>query len=362
MKKTALSLLLLGLLSASQALADTVGNWASNASTATPLRDDFSLTVLDSGEVLASTGGSHWEVYNPYSNTWRTQWLNSPLGAGGYSATLLPSGKVLFAGGVNANPDEYYEDWDYRSYLYDPATGAFTRTGNLNDRRGHHLTVLLDSGKVLALGGYSYYGIPYITNSTELYDPETGTWSSRRDDPQFRQDHTATLLYSGKVLVVGGYFYYGEGAPLTTASLYDPATDTWTATASLPQGRRNHLAVRLYSGQVMVLGGSTGGNTVDVYDPYSEQWSAGPALPIPGPYTTATLLYSGEVLITSEQGQSVLYSPESNSWLATPGMSGPRRHGPKAVRLHTGQVLFLGGTRPGIPYDTFTADVERFTH
>ena len=63
-----------------------------------------------------------------------------------------------------------------------------------------------------------------------------------------RKFHTATLLPTGKVLVAGGYnaqVVYGYS--LSSAELYDPATETWTVSGSLGEGRRHHTATLLPS-------------------------------------------------------------------------------------------------------------------
>src|SRR5580693_8256921 len=60
----------------------------------------------------------------------------------GHSATLLPDGKVLIVGGMRRNQDFYKS-----AELYDPATGKFKQTGEMNERRVGHIAVLLPSGK-----------------------------------------------------------------------------------------------------------------------------------------------------------------------------------------------------------------------
>jgi len=59
-------------------------------------------------------------------------------------------------------------------------------------------------------------------------------WSTAQPMIAARAAHTATLLHTGKVLVTGGY---AAGSALATAELYDPATDTWAAAASMATQR-----------------------------------------------------------------------------------------------------------------------------
>src|SRR5213594_4181884 len=65
----------------------------------------------------------------------------------GHTATLLPNGKVLVAGGVGPSGDLASAE------LYDPASGTWTATGSLNDARDFHTATLVPNGKVLVAGG-----------------------------------------------------------------------------------------------------------------------------------------------------------------------------------------------------------------
>src|SRR4030095_9376957 len=86
--------------------------------------------------------------------------------------------------------------------LYDPASGSWTATASLAIRRFFHTATLLPNGKVLVAGGVSPNGgDPSIA---ELYDPASGTWTTTGRLVTTREEHTATLLPNGKVLVAGG--------------------------------------------------------------------------------------------------------------------------------------------------------------
>jgi hypothetical protein len=129
-----------------------------------------------------------------------------------HTATLLPSGKVLVAGGANDSSGGITS-----AEVYDPANESWTATtGNMNTARYYHTATLLPGGKVLVAGGFN--DSDGYLSSAEVYDPATGSWSATGNLNTARFEHTATLLPSGKVLVTAGYGYPGD---LTSAEVYD---------------------------------------------------------------------------------------------------------------------------------------------
>jgi N-acetylneuraminic acid mutarotase len=82
-------------------------------------------------------------------------------------------------------------------------------TGNMPVDRFCHTATLLPNGKVLAAGGYSYSNKTTLA-SAALYNQKTGTWTAIKSMHNVRCDHTATLLANGKVLVAGGYYRDGS--------------------------------------------------------------------------------------------------------------------------------------------------------
>ncbi len=129
------------------------------------------------------------------------------------------------------------------------AAQGWSMTGSLASGRLGPTATLLPNGKVLVAGGQ---GPDDYLLVAELYDPATGAWAPTGSLAQTRQDATATVLPSGKVLIVGGHV---GGAPRASAELYDPATGTWSSTGSLSTGRGNHAVTLLPTGKVLVLGG-----------------------------------------------------------------------------------------------------------
>jgi hypothetical protein len=102
-------------------------------------------------------------------------------------------------------------------------SGVFYNTGSLATARYSHTATLLPNGKVLVAGGAGASG---TLASAELYDPASDRWTATGSLATARNNYTATFLPNGKVLVAGGYI----GSSLASAELYDPASGTWTAT------------------------------------------------------------------------------------------------------------------------------------
>ena len=187
-----------------------------------------------------------------------------------HTATLLANGKVLVAGGYSTNNPLSGVETLSSAEVFDPATGTWTVTGAMSDRRSGHTATLLPSGKVLVAGGYS----TNILSSAEVFDPTTGTWTPTGAMHTSRDGHTATLLTNGKVLVAGGDGTNSD--PVVSAELYDPATGTWTETGALNEAHSWHKAILLGNGKVLIVAGYglTGyAFLTELYDPATGTWS-----------------------------------------------------------------------------------------
>ncbi len=306
----------------------------------------------------------------------------------GHSATLLPDGKVLIAGGMRRNQDFYKS-----AELYDPVTGKFQRTGEMNERRVGHIAVLLRTGKVLIAGGWVGYG---GTDSAELYDPATGKFAAiskmtvRRGRPSAtlladgdvliaggeesdneslssaeifhvktlsfqptgsmhhaRIAHTATLLNDGRVLIAGGY----AASISSGAELYDPKTGKFTETGSLLSARCKHTAGLLPDGRVLIAGGSDNRgwngnlNSAEIYDPKAGKFT--PASPLNDSRfklpDEAIRLASGELLVAGGSKRVEVFDPMSGKFLLAAGEMSDAWHYVAETKLKDGGVLVTGG-------------------
>ena len=127
----------------------------------------------------------------------------------------------------------------------------FEDTGVLATERAYHTATLLPDGRVLAAGGNTSLA-PTVT--AEIYDPATGIWTPTGSMSHARYRHSATLLQNGLVLVVGGLD--DNDKSLDSTELYDPATGNWTTTGALVVGTAAHSATLLPDGPVLVAGGA----------------------------------------------------------------------------------------------------------
>jgi hypothetical protein len=173
------------------------------------------------------------------------------------SATLLPNGQVLVTGGGTSG---CAFGGISTAELYNPATGTWAATGSMTAARANQNAILLPSGEVLVTGGTT--SGPFA----ELYNPATGQWSPASGGlaacttaRACRAGSTATLLGDDDVLVTGGYSGLATTYTVTTGSamLYDPATNSWTATGAMSTSRADQSSILLPDGQVLVADGES---------------------------------------------------------------------------------------------------------
>ena len=105
-----------------------------------------------------------------------------------------------------------------------------------------HTATLLPNGKVLVVGGLDASFPSNSLASAELYDPTTRVWSPAASMTIGRARHTATLLLDGRVLVVGGLSVTLRDGGMfpnqsVAAEIYDPAIDRWSRTGPMSQYR-----------------------------------------------------------------------------------------------------------------------------
>lgn len=230
--------------------------------TATLLRDGRVLivggaTTVGSGANTTTPATSNTEIYDPSLGAFIPA-ASMTAGRIAHTATLLPSGEVLIAGGENAQGALSTAE------IYDPEMNTFVSTGTMMAPRTGHTATLLNNGMVLIAGGatsnafpsggIAINAVPQLT--AELYDPGTGRFSPAGPMSAGRLAHSATLLPDGRVLIAGGFkSYVGRYESLTTAEIFDPGTNSFSTTGPMNAGRFWHSATSLSDGTVLIIGG-----------------------------------------------------------------------------------------------------------
>lgn len=218
-------------------------------------RDNHTATRLLDGRVLV-VGGERFrgaarykldsvQIYAPHTNTWST---GAPLTVvrDKHTATLLPDGRVLILAG----------DWDAGiiGEIWNPATDRWTPIADNGRPRVEHTATLLDDGRVLVVGG-EWNSPGEGMAEADLYDPVSDQWTEVSPTARGRTRHTASLLADGRVLIAGGCCDVEPGQSLATTEVYDPDTDTWTPGPEMTVRRAAHTATTLADGTVLVVGG-----------------------------------------------------------------------------------------------------------
>lgn len=181
-------------------------------------------------------------------------------------AFVRPDGKVLVAGGFDRGRSLATTE------LFDPESGTWSRGPSMSAGRNSAAAAVLKDGRFLIAGGNAESS---TLSSTEIYDPRSGRWSDAAPMSTPRYCHTMTTLPDGRVLAAGG----ATGrAPTPSAEVYDPRTDAWTPTTDMRDAHGSGAAA-LLAGKVVVVGGSGPNGAVtltDVFDPATSYWAAGP--------------------------------------------------------------------------------------
>ena len=280
-------------------------------------------------------------------------------------AAIPAAGDVLIAGGADGSNRSLAS-----AEFYDPSAGRFVATGDAALSRAGASAAALSATQVMLGGGFSGGGAiknfslaleGTVLSGAEIFDETTGRFSPAGTMAAARMGFTATPLTNGKILIAGGQD--NSGNVLDTAELYDPVARKFLAVNNTMSDRRMfHTATILLSGKVLLAGGATdlSGDTTssaDIYDPASNSFTAA-AFPMDHQRAahTATRLTSGplagKVLITGGVGGSgfffkdssaEIFDPASQQFLLLSSFMNEPRSLHTATLLDDGSVLLAGG-------------------
>lgn len=291
---------------------------------------------------------------------------------------LLSNGTVMIngqQGGANGvTPNGVSKHW----YLFSPSStgsyvnGTFSYLPDMGLQRLYYGSDVMPNGTFFVVGGeYSgNSGSQNITPTSELYDPVTNTWVNKASYPlngAFGDDPTS-VLPNGNVL--GGSIFDAR------TRAWNPVTNTWVVTGTKLNGDRSDEEswAKMGNGKILsydVFNSINVGppGTAQVYDPLTDTWSATGTVPVvltsssvPGDGNffelgPEILLPDGRVFLIGSTppnngvnytgaGHTALYNPVTNSWTAGPDLPDigyANDDGPAAV-LPNGNVIFVADT------------------
>ena len=216
------------------------------------------------GGVYLNTGGR----YNPVNDTWPATSTAAGVPTGRYQHTAVWTGTemIVWGGFGNGSATNTGGRYDPRTDLWVPTSvGA-----NVPSARLHH-TAVWTGTEMIVWGGTQNR----LAGTGGRYDPTTDTWlaTATAGAAEDRREHTA--VWTGTRMIVWGGRGGQFGVPLATGGLYDPSTNTWTAT---PSGGLQALSgpIAVWTGAEMIVWGgewTTPENIGHRFDPSAGTWA-----------------------------------------------------------------------------------------
>ncbi len=306
------------------------------------------------GSGYLGTGGR----YNPGANSWTaTSTTNAPTGRDAHTAVWSGSEMIVWGG-----QDPGLLNSGGR---YNPTSNSWIPTGKTPARRRYHVAVWTGS-EMIIWGGIANIGTAFYTNTGGKYDPSTDNWTATTTIQAPTGREFSTAVWTGNEMIVwGGFSFDSSGEHYwNTGGRYDPSVDRWlpTSTTNAPDGRELHTAV--WTGSAMIVWGGLDVlpnglpqdlNTGGIYNPGTDSWTATSTAHAPGARDSHVAVWTGSEMIIwgSTDASGGRYNPDTNTWIATSTVNAPTgRAGAKAVwtgseMIVWGGVAFVG---PGFIY------------
>ncbi|HVH65323.1 MAG TPA: kelch repeat-containing protein [Candidatus Acidoferrum sp.] len=290
------------------------------------------------------------EIYHPATNTWTTA-RPMPTPRSRHQAMRLRDGRVLLVGGSVLPPPgaPMPPAESPRAVLYDPAKESEQPWSAADDgfpSVSEEAVTLMPDGMVLATGGFDATG--FATAGAELFDPATDRWKATTwPMGRARYGHTATLLPDGRVFLVGGYTTdrQASGGPrypnqefTNWSGIFDRRGNNSDPTANTKVPRIEHTATLLRTSAVLVVGSAYVSNVdSELLDPLNSDTWISTGMRMDRYLHTATLLTDGRVLIAGGFG----IGSQQTAWIYSPLASVASTPQPLAPLTMIGTLLLL---------------------
>lgn len=381
----------IGLVVAAAALtAAACGEWRTTA-TPSPVRAAH-IALLHTGKVLMVAGsGNRVDQFNAGSfktsiwdpETETTTAVTTPWDAFCAGHAFLPDGRLLVAGGNTAYPGPATNNANggsKRSYIFDPATSAYTAQPNMDVARWYPSVVELGDGHLFTAAGLDEEGLR--TSTSQQFDPSSLTWSVPKAPPSalsFMPLYPSLHLLADGRLFYSGANVFGNGT--ARPGIWNITTNSWEAVPGLtsPQLRDQAMSVLLPPAQdqrVLILGGGNQDQLVDAVDSTAivdlkqpnPSYVAATRIDTKKMYVSAVILPDSTVFETGGASTTIhngdhpvftsqIFVPKTNTWAPAASSTIPRVYHSSALLLPDGRVATFGGN----PENRFEMRIEIYT-
>jgi len=213
------------------------------------------------------------EIYSISADKWTAAGAMNQIRVE-FGIGLLPDGRVLVAGGIDkldvVGQAGHPSITTASCEIYDPVTNKWSYTDAFQSARNFVRLIGLDNNEILSVGG------GFATDalrSCEIFTGEMDLWRSTGDlnEPRFVAE--AVRLPNGDIMTVGGWNKVWS-SQTASAELYDVSTGRWAALPSMATERGWHTATLLNTGEILVVGGTSQANealkSCEIYQPESD--------------------------------------------------------------------------------------------
>jgi hypothetical protein len=313
--------------------------WSSTGAMATA-RFDHAATLLNDGTVLLCGGyetstsleTSTVEIFDPVSITFHSA-ENLAGAQHDLSAITLLDGKVIVFG------------WELnQTELYDSSTGHWMTSAGPTLESSFN-SIRMKDGRVMAGGGINVLNGNKVC---KIYDPGTGNWSSTTDMNVNRFSLAYSVLTDGTIMASGG-------AISATCELYDVQQQTWTMTGSMSSNTGFHLAPVLNDGTVLSFGTAS---TSEIYDPVAGTWSSTGSKSANQGGSGCLLDFGSAFWAGCTPSTRELYNPATRKWTSVYSSVNVSRVALTTTLLKDGRVLVAGDIAACEIFDPYFPEVS----
>jgi Kelch motif protein len=226
---------------------------------------------------LVSNATATAEIYDPVNNTWSFTTAMPDGSRTGHVAALLPDGRVLAAGGVRPVFIPFIgtvPTFLATARRYNPATTLWDTTASMTSAaRALSSVARLNDGRIMVAGGLDANLLSQSASArteVSIFDNAAGANGGWQEGPNLataRYAHSLTTLPSGHVVAAGGVTGTASVtlSPTTISSVerYTPPGGPWIGLTSLSEARAAHGAVLTPDGKrIVVIGGANDFGTI----------------------------------------------------------------------------------------------------